>query len=148
MATAAANASLLSASASSIKALRSEPSGLRLSSPLTTSAPSSRVLFAPKKAAKKGKNGALGSQCGYLGSPTNIIFVVSTTLSLVSGRFGLAPSSTRFATASMKLVERDSGMQSGDPAGFTAADVLAFGALGHIIAAGITLGLAGPPPAM
>eukprot|EP00244_Chara_vulgaris_P010194 TRINITY_DN45_c0_g3_i1.p1 TRINITY_DN45_c0_g3~~TRINITY_DN45_c0_g3_i1.p1 ORF type:complete len:146 (+),score=17.91 TRINITY_DN45_c0_g3_i1:248-685(+) len=142
MAATAATASLLSAS--SVKALRTEPSGLRLSSPL--SSPSSKVLLAPKKGGKKGRNGALSSQCDYLGSPTNIIFIVSTTLSLVSGRFGLAPSSTRNATATLKLVERDSGMQSGDPAGFTAADVLAFGAFGHIIAAGISLGLAGPPP--
>eukprot|EP00244_Chara_vulgaris_P010193 TRINITY_DN45_c0_g2_i5.p1 TRINITY_DN45_c0_g2~~TRINITY_DN45_c0_g2_i5.p1 ORF type:complete len:149 (-),score=20.96 TRINITY_DN45_c0_g2_i5:573-1019(-) len=142
--TTAATASLLSAT-TSVKALRTEPSGLRLTSPL--SSPSSKVLLAPKKnGAKKGRNGALSSQCDYLGSPTNIIFIVSTTLSLVSGRFGLAPSSTRNATASLKLVERDSGMQSGDPAGFTAADVLAFGAFGHIIAAGISLGLAGPPP--
>nr|GFD60191.1 photosystem I reaction center subunit PsaK, chloroplastic [Tanacetum cinerariifolium] len=48
--------------------------------------------------------------------------VTSTTLMLFAGRFGLAPSSNRTATAGLKLVALDSGLQTGDPAGFTLAD--------------------------
>ena len=69
------------------------------------------------------------------------IMVASTTLMLFAGRFGLAPSANRKALAGLKLVDRDSGLQTGDPAGFTATDTLACGALGHIIGVGIVLGL-------
>ncbi|KAJ7562515.1 hypothetical protein O6H91_03G072400 [Diphasiastrum complanatum] len=69
------------------------------------------------------------------------IIVASTTLSLFAGRFGLAPSANRKALAGLKLVDRESGLQTGDPAGFTGTDTLAFGALGHIIGVGIVLGL-------
>jgi photosystem I subunit 10 len=36
---------------------------------------------------------------------------------------------------------RDSGLQTGDLAGFTLADTLACGAVGHIIGVGVVLGL-------
>jgi photosystem I subunit 10 len=71
------------------------------------------------------------------------IVVASTTLLLFAGRFGLAPSANRKALAGLKLVDRDSGLQTGDPAGFTATDTLAFGVLGHILGVGIVLGLKG-----
>ncbi|KAH8947363.1 hypothetical protein BDL97_11G037000 [Sphagnum fallax] len=90
----------------------------------------------------KGK-GALGARCDFIGSPTNIIIVASTTLMLFAGRFGLAPSANRKALAGLKLVDRDSGLQTGDPAGFTATDTLACGVMGHIIGVGIVLGLKG-----
>lgn len=67
--------------------------------------------------------------------------VTSTALMLFAGRFGLAPSANRKATAGLKLEARDSGLQTGDPAGFTLADVLACGTVGHIIGVGIVLGL-------
>ncbi|KAJ8642151.1 hypothetical protein MRB53_018845 [Persea americana] len=86
-------------------------------------------------------NGALGARCGYIGSPTNLIMVTTTTLMLFAGRFGLAPSANRKATAGLKLEVRDSGLQTGDPAGFTLADTLACGSLGHIMGVGIVLGL-------
>uniref|UniRef100_A0A803R961 PSI-K n=1 Tax=Cannabis sativa TaxID=3483 RepID=A0A803R961_CANSA len=69
------------------------------------------------------------------------IMVTSTTLMLFAGRFGLAPSANRKATAGLKLETRDSGLQTGDPAGFTLADTLACGTVGHIIGVGVVLGL-------
>ncbi|MCL7044269.1 hypothetical protein MKW94_016750 [Papaver nudicaule] len=45
------------------------------------------------------------------------------------------------ATAGLKLEGRDSGLQTGDPAGFTLADTLACGSFGHIIGVGVVLGL-------
>ncbi|KAM3700921.1 hypothetical protein ACB098_05G133500 [Castanea mollissima] len=90
---------------------------------------------------RKGK-GALGARCeGFIGSPTNLIIVTSTSLMLFAGRFGLAPSANRKSTAGLKLEVRDSGLQTGDPAGFTLADTLACGSVGHIIGVGVVLGL-------
>ncbi|ESQ33832.1 hypothetical protein EUTSA_v10009090mg [Eutrema salsugineum] len=87
-------------------------------------------------------NGALGAKCGdFIGSSTNLIMVTSTTLMLFAGRFGLAPSANRKATAGLKLESRESGLQTGDPAGFTLADTLACGSFGHIIGVGVVLGL-------
>uniref|UniRef100_A0A7N0U284 Photosystem I reaction center subunit psaK, chloroplastic n=1 Tax=Kalanchoe fedtschenkoi TaxID=63787 RepID=A0A7N0U284_KALFE len=88
----------------------------------------------------KGK-GAMGARCGFIGSPTNLIMVTSTTLMLFAGRFGLAPSANKKSTAGLKLEARDSGLQTGDPAGFTLADTLACGTVGHIIGVGVVLGL-------
>ncbi|XVF68315.1 hypothetical protein PTKIN_Ptkin10aG0194800 [Pterospermum kingtungense] len=111
-------------------------SGLR---PKISTAPV-RSLAAVQPMKRKGK-GALGARCGYIGSPTNLIMVTSTTLMLFAGRFGLAPSANRKATAGLKLEARDSGLQTGDPAGFTLADTLACGSVGHIIGVGVVLGL-------
>ncbi|XP_077253814.1 photosystem I subunit K isoform X1 [Tasmannia lanceolata] len=86
-------------------------------------------------------NGALGARCDFIGSPTNLIMVTSTSLMLFAGRFGLAPSANRKATAGLKLEGRDSGLQTGDPAGFTLADTAACGSVGHIIGVGVVLGL-------
>lgn len=69
------------------------------------------------------------------------IMVTTTSLMLFAGRFGLAPSANRKATAGLKLEVRDSGLQTGDPAGFTLADTLACGVVGHIMGVGIVLGL-------
>uniref|UniRef100_A0A0D6QRN3 PSI-K n=1 Tax=Araucaria cunninghamii TaxID=56994 RepID=A0A0D6QRN3_ARACU len=88
----------------------------------------------------KGKR-ALGVRCDFIGSPTNLIMVTTTTLMLFAGRFGLAPSANRKASAGLKLQDRDSGLQTGDPAGFTGTDTLACGALGHIMGVGVVLGL-------
>ncbi|RRT78615.1 hypothetical protein BHE74_00039274 [Ensete ventricosum] len=71
----------------------------------------------------------------------SMIMVTSTSLMLFAGRFGLAPSANRKATAGLKLEVRDSGLQTGDPAGFTLADTLACGVVGHIIGVGVVLGL-------
>ncbi|CAD5179965.1 photosystem I reaction center subunit psaK, chloroplastic-like [Musa acuminata AAA Group] len=90
---------------------------------------------------KQRGRGALGARCDFIGSPTNIIMVTSTSLMLFAGRFGLAPSANRKATAGLKLEVRDSGLQTGDPAGFTLADTLACGVVGHIIGVGVVLGL-------
>ncbi|KAM6551940.1 hypothetical protein CsatB_001748 [Cannabis sativa] len=99
-----------------------------------------RTLAAVQPMKRKGK-GALGARCDFIGSPTNLIMVTSTTLMLFAGRFGLAPSANRKATAGLKLETRDSGLQTGDPAGFTLADTLACGTVGHIIGVGVVLGL-------
>ena len=57
--------------------------------------------------------------------------VASTGLILAAGRFGLAPSANRLANAGLKLTEKKQGQLSGDPAGFTASDVLYGGSVGH-----------------
>ncbi|KAM1138477.1 hypothetical protein COP1_036408 [Malus domestica] len=85
-------------------------------------------------------HGALGARCDFIGSSTNLIMVTTTSLMLFAGRFGLAPSANRKATAGLKLEIRDSGLQIGDPAGFTLADTLACGTVGHIIGVGFVLG--------
>jgi photosystem I subunit X len=66
--------------------------------------------------------------------------VTTTSLMLFAGRFGLAPSANRKANAGLKLEAFDSGLQTGDPAGFTLADTLACGSVGHILGVGIVLG--------
>ncbi|KAL9270801.1 Photosystem I reaction center subunit psaK, chloroplastic-like protein [Drosera capensis] len=86
-------------------------------------------------------SGRLSVRCDFIGSSTNLIMVASTSLMLFAGRFGLAPSANRKATAGLKLELRDSGLQTGDPAGFTLADTLACGTVGHIIGVGVVLGL-------
>ena len=46
------------------------------------------------------------------------IFVVSTTLFLTAGRFGLAPTVKKRATAGLQLYDTDNaGLITGDPAG-------------------------------
>ncbi|KAH9299488.1 hypothetical protein KI387_031170, partial [Taxus chinensis] len=95
------------------------------------------VAMLPSKS-RKG-TGGLNVRCDYIGSPTNLIMVTSTTLMLFAGRFGLAPSANRKASAGLKLQDRDSGLQTGDPAGFTGTDTLACGALGHVIGVGVVL---------
>ncbi|XP_023004013.1 photosystem I reaction center subunit psaK, chloroplastic-like [Cucurbita maxima] len=92
---------------------------------------------------KRSGGGALSARCDFIGSPTNLIMVTSTSLMLFAGRFGLAPSANRKSTAGLKLEVRDSGLQTGDPAGFTLADTLACGVVGHIIGVGVVLGLKG-----
>ncbi|KAL7089455.1 hypothetical protein ACP275_13G188000 [Erythranthe tilingii] len=105
-------------------------------------APASPVksLVALQPMRRRGQ-GALGARCDFIGSPTNLIMVTSTSLMLFAGRFGLAPSANRKATAGLKLEARDSGLQTGDPAGFTLADTLGCGVVGHIIGVGVVLGL-------
>ncbi|KAL9668670.1 hypothetical protein QQ045_006208 [Rhodiola kirilowii] len=88
----------------------------------------------------KGK-GALGARCDFIGLSTNLIMVTSTTLMMFAGRFGLAPTSNKKATAGLKLETRDSGMQTRDPTGFTLGDTLACGTVAHIIGVGVVLGL-------
>ncbi|KAL3522792.1 hypothetical protein ACH5RR_015626 [Cinchona calisaya] len=108
--------------------------------PKTASAAPVQRLVAVQPVKSRGQ-GALGARCDFIGSPTNLIMVTSTSLMLFAGRFGLAPSANRKATAGLKLEIRDSGLQTGDPAGFTLADTLACGTVGHIIGVGVVLGL-------
>jgi photosystem I subunit 10 len=73
--------------------------------------------------------------------------VASTGLCLAAGRFGIAPTARNGASAGLKLSDRgaagSAGVATGDPAGFTAVDVLALGAFGHAVGVGIVLGLRG-----
>merc|ERR1712193_470048 len=79
----------------------------------------------------------------FIGSQANQAVLLSTTLFLIAGRFGLAPSANKLADVSLRLRSRDSGLKTADPAAFTAVDTLAFGAMGHIVAVGIYLGTVG-----
>ncbi|EFN53302.1 hypothetical protein CHLNCDRAFT_136967 [Chlorella variabilis] len=106
-----------------------------------------RSSFAARPATRVARpaRGSMVVRAGYLGSATNQIMVLSTFLPLVAGRFGLAPTSTRHTDPGCKLlpVDKAAGLYSADPAGFNAVDVLALGALGHVIGVGIVLGLKG-----
>ena len=115
-------------------------SGLRPKPSSSSSASPVQSLVAVQPMKRRG-NGALGARCDFIGSPTNLIMVASTSLMLFAGRFGLAPSANRKATAGLKLEVRESGLQTGDPAGFTLADTLACGTVGHVIGVGVVLGL-------
>lgn len=64
-----------------------------------------------------------------------------TTTSLFAGRFWLAPSANKKATAGLRLETRESGLQTGDPAFFTLTNTLACGTVGHMISVGVALGL-------
>eukprot|EP00873_Tetraselmis_striata_P014189 jgi/Tetstr1/434453/TSEL_023553.t1 len=94
------------------------------------------------KAAVPRTRRAVETRADFIGSSNNLIMVTSTTLCLVAGRFGLAPTTKKAASAGLKLSEVPSDLKSNDPAGFTAVDVLALGSFGHVIGAGIILGLA------
>merc|ERR1719191_2370245 len=83
------------------------------------------------------------ADASFIGSQANCSILLSTTIFLVAGRYGLAPSANKPATAGLKLRSRDSGLKTADPAGFTAVDTLAFGAMGHIVGVGIYLGTVG-----
>lgn len=67
----------------------------------------------------------LWCECGMLQ-----IVVASTTIFLAAGRFGLTPSANRLASPGLVLQKNDSGLKTGDPAGFTATDVLYLGTIG------------------
>ncbi|XP_078162702.1 photosystem I subunit K [Carex rostrata] len=95
----------------------------------------SMVMLPVRRSGKR-----MGVRCDFIGSSTNLVMVTTTSLMLFAGRFGLAPSANRKSTAGLKLEARDSGLQTGDPAGFTLADTLACGSVGHILGVGIVLG--------
>merc|ERR1712093_241883 len=86
------------------------------------------------------------AEANFIGSQANKAIVLATTIFLVAGRFGLAPSANKPATAGLKLKTFDSGLKTNDPAAFTAVDTLAFGAMGHIVGVGIYLGTVGTNP--
>lgn len=71
----------------------------------------------------------------------NTAVVVMTGLCLAAGRFGLAPTANGTTSAGLKISKKDSGLTSGDPAGFTLVDVMALGSMGHVLGVGIDLGL-------
>lgn len=82
------------------------------------------------------------TRAGYLGSPTNLIFIASTAAFLTAGRFGLAPTAKKHTKAGLKLYDDDSeGLTTSDPGGYTAVDVLVGGSQGHVVATGVVLGL-------
>lgn len=108
----------------------------------------SRSLTATKPAHAKAvtarcrRSPAVKVNAGFIGSPENIIVTTSTVAFLVAGRFGLAPTLRNQATSGLRLVDNGTkGLSTGDPAGFTAVDVLAHGTMGHVIAVGLILGL-------
>uniref|UniRef100_A0A061R7L1 Photosystem I subunit X n=1 Tax=Tetraselmis sp. GSL018 TaxID=582737 RepID=A0A061R7L1_9CHLO len=103
-------------------------------------APAVKPVRAVKVAPRVSRH-ALQTRADFIGSSNNLIMTVSTTLCLVAGRFGLAPTAAKRASAGLKLSPVENDMKSGDPSGFTAVDVLALGAVGHVIGAGIILGL-------
>eukprot|EP01025_Chloroclados_australasicus_P038322 TRINITY_DN393_c0_g1_i2.p4 TRINITY_DN393_c0_g1~~TRINITY_DN393_c0_g1_i2.p4 ORF type:complete len:121 (+),score=14.62 TRINITY_DN393_c0_g1_i2:102-464(+) len=79
----------------------------------------------------------------FFGSQENLLVCGCTALFLVAGRFGVAPTANKLASAGLNLEDYKSGLISGDPSGFTAVDVLYLGTAGHAVAIGIVLGLKG-----
>merc|ERR1711920_440241 len=95
-------------------------------------------------AKRAGRGGAMFARAdaGFIGSPTNLVMITTTSLALLAGRFGLAPSVSRqVLEPGLKLEDVSTGMKTGDPAGFTAVDTLALGSFGHAVGIGIVLGL-------
>merc|ERR1711933_676596 len=80
---------------------------------------------------------------GFIGSRENIAVCAGTFIMLFAVRNGWAPGTNKQASLGKGLNLEDSGsdMLSGDPMGMTFVDVLAAGSMGHIIAAGMLLGL-------
>ncbi|QDZ18256.1 subunit psaK of photosystem I reaction center [Chloropicon primus] len=80
---------------------------------------------------------------GFIGSQTNIAVCTGTAIMLFAVRNGWAPSTSQNSKLEKGLGLEDSGsdMLSGDPMGMTFVDVLAAGSFGHILAAGMLLGL-------
>merc|ERR1711869_140797 len=89
------------------------------------------------------KSKTIRADTGFIGSQANQAVLLSTTIFLAAGRFGLAPSANKPVNVALKLQTRESGLKTADPAGFTAVDTLAFGAMGHIVGVGIYLGTVG-----
>merc|ERR1712070_938471 len=79
------------------------------------------------------------ADASFIGSSANQTILLSCMIFLAAGRFGYAPSANAPTSVNLKLQIRDSGMKTNDPAGFTAVDTLAFGAMGHIVGVGIYL---------
>ncbi|GFS37955.1 photosystem I subunit K [Actinidia rufa] len=112
-------------------------------------------------------NGRLSVRCDFIGSSTKFVsgMKVFVTADVQVGDFLLYRLNDRLSRTSrmtpercqgdlgwlhqqtgrpqqgLKLENRDSGLQTGDPAGFTLADTLACGTVGHIIGVGVVLGL-------
>merc|ERR1712193_333921 len=80
---------------------------------------------------------------GFIGSPTNVAVCTATATMLFAVRYGYAPGTARNAKLEkgLNLVDSGSDMLTGDPMGMTFVDVLAAGSFGHVIAAGMILGL-------
>merc|ERR1719414_535742 len=99
-------------------------------------------LAAPK-AARVAARRSVVARADFFGSSTNLIMVASTTACLAAGRFGLAPTANKPALGGngLQLRDKSAGVGSADPAGFTVVDVFAMGSAGHVIGAGIILGL-------
>merc|ERR1712118_45384 len=113
----------------------------RRSCPTTTTAASRRTAGTSTRS--RGRT-AVVPRAGFIGSETNLIMIASTGLCLAAGRFGLAPSTrNQVLEPGLKLEEVTNDMKTGDPAGFTAVDVLALGSFGHAVGIGIVLGLKG-----
>merc|ERR1719436_341225 len=83
------------------------------------------------------------AEAHFIGSQANQAILLSTSIFLIAGRAGLAPSTSKPADASLKLRPMNSGLEKRDPAGFTIVDTMAFGAMGHIVGVGIYLGTVG-----
>ena len=116
------------------------------SSPAKSLRSSRRTSSSTSSTRSRARGGAVvtRAEAEFIGSPTNLIMIASTGLCLLAGRFGLAPSTRQqVLEPGLKLEEVTNDMRTGDPAGFTAVDVLALGSFGHAIGIGIVLGLKG-----
>merc|ERR1712146_209188 len=136
-----------------------------LISTLLSSAMTTMSLSAPSLASRKGLSGmslraakkspvasrsrqfkvkASMGDMGYMGSPTNLIMCANIAFTLACGRFKTSPiglwvPASKKAEYAEAVSETEYGIR--DPAGFTAAQVLAFASLGHAHGIGMVLGL-------
>ena len=68
----------------------------------------------------------------------------STFACLAAGRFGLAPTANKLAKGGNGLQLTESKLiGTADPSGFSVVDVFAMGSAGHVLGAGIILGIGG-----
>ena len=76
------------------------------------------IIYLQASVARTGRKMVAPRADGFLGSSVNQIMIISTTLTLVAGRFGLAPTANKNASAGLKLSSnKAAGLYSNDPAG-------------------------------
>ncbi|KAK3264498.1 hypothetical protein CYMTET_26761 [Cymbomonas tetramitiformis] len=106
-----------------------------------------RSLRSATKAPVAARPTKLAVSADYIGSATNLVMVANIGATLAMGRFKFSPigmwvPSTKKEEYAAAIEDgKDSGSWFADPSGFSAAEILAFGSLGHAHGIGMVLGL-------
>merc|ERR1711966_277259 len=106
-----------------------------------------RRVAAKKAAAPVSRARVVSVKADYLGSPANLIMVANIGATLYMGRSKFSPlgfmvqKERKEEYAANVDAVAESGSMFADPAGYTAAQILAFGSLGHVHGIGMVLGL-------
>eukprot|EP00240_Pyramimonas_obovata_P011975 CAMPEP_0118930692 /NCGR_PEP_ID=MMETSP1169-20130426/7289_1 /TAXON_ID=36882 /ORGANISM="Pyramimonas obovata, Strain CCMP722" /LENGTH=128 /DNA_ID=CAMNT_0006873081 /DNA_START=108 /DNA_END=494 /DNA_ORIENTATION=+ len=104
-----------------------------------------RRVAAKKTSAAVSRARVVAVKADYIGSPANLIMVANIAATMYMGRSKFSPlgfmvqKERKEEYASNVAVSETSSFA--DPAGFTAAQILAFGSLGHVHGIGMVLGM-------